>query len=112
MLAKAKSAASTMKDAVTPSTGQKQKGKALAESQGFTVDDRGQTSARQAVMLVVGLMVGGLVAAFLLPVAVDEIVAVDTSSWGSGAQSLWDIMDLIIILAVFLFFISLALREV
>lgn len=71
--------------------------------------DRGQASAKQAVSLVVALMVGGLVAAFLLPVAVDEIVAVDTSSWGSGASSLWDVMDIIIVLAVFLFFIGVAL---
>lgn len=73
--------------------------------------DRGQTSAGQAVSLVVGLMVGGLVAAFLLPVAIDEIVGVDTSSWGSGASSLWDVLDVIIVLAAFLFFIGLALRS-
>jgi len=74
--------------------------------------DRAQmtTGADKAVNLVVGLMVGGLVAAFLLPVAINEIVGVDTSSWGSGASSIWNIMDLIIVLAVFLFFIGIALR--
>jgi succinate dehydrogenase hydrophobic anchor subunit len=70
---------------------------------------RGQVSAQRAVGLVVALMVGGLVAAFLLPVAINELVAVDTSSWGSGASSIWDIMDLIVVLAVFLFFIGIAL---
>lgn len=93
-------------------------GKRLAEEEtgeefddSLMADTRGQvgTNARQAVGLVVGLMVGGIVAAFLLPVAVDEIVGVDTSSWGSGASSLWDILDLIIVLAVFLFFIGMAL---
>lgn len=94
-----------------------QKGKALAEhTTGGTAslagDNRGQmaSGADKAVNLVVGLMVGGLVAAFLLPVAIDEIVSVDTSSWGSGASSLWNIMDVIIVLAVFLFFIGIALR--
>lgn len=78
-------------------------GKALA------TDNRGAVSAHEAVGLVVALMVGGLVAAFLLPVAINEIVSVSTTSWGSGASSLWDVMDLIIVLAVFLFFIGVAL---
>lgn len=67
--------------------------------------------ANRAVGLVVGLMVAGIVAAFLLPVAIDEIVGVDTSSWGSGASSLWGILDLILVLAVFLFLIGLALAS-
>lgn len=86
----------------------KEVGKSLARS--LMEDDRAQMgAANTAVNLVVALMVAGLVAAFLLPVAVDEIVNVDTSSWGSGASSLWDVMDLIIVLAVFLFFIGVAL---
>lgn len=74
-----------------------------------STDNRGQVSAQRAVSLVVALTVGGLVGAFLLPVAINEIVGVDTSSWGSGASSLWDIMDLVIVLAAFLFFIGVAL---
>lgn len=81
-------------------------GKALAED-----DSRGQMDARTAVRLIVALMVGAIVAAFLLPVGIDEIVGVDTSSWGSGAASLWTILDLVIVLAVFLFFINVALSE-
>lgn len=88
-------------------------GKALAEERTGTSlgsDDRAQGAmANRAVNIVVGLTVGGLVAAFLLPIAIDEIVAVDTSSWGSGASSLWDILDVIMVLAVFLFFIGIAL---
>jgi hypothetical protein len=42
---------------------------------------------------------------------VNEIVSVDTTTWGSGASSLWDIMDLIIVLAAFLFFIGLAVSR-
>jgi hypothetical protein len=76
-------------------------------------DNRGQVAggAQRAVNIVVGLMVGGLIAAFLLPVAIDEIVAVDTTNWGSGASSLWDVLDLIVVLAVFLFFIGIALQN-
>lgn len=90
-------------------------GKGMAEAktgQSFGEDSRAQSGmANRAVEIVVGLTVGGLVAAFLLPIAIDEIVAVDTSSWGSGASSLWDILDVIVVLAVFLFFISIALMN-
>jgi hypothetical protein len=67
--------------------------------------------AGSAVNLVVGLVVGALVAAFLIPIAIDELVNVDTTSWGSGAASLWDILDVILVLAIFLFFIGMALRN-
>lgn len=84
-------------------------GKALADD--FADSNRGQVTSRanQAVSLIVALLVAGIVGAFLLPIAIDEIVSVDTSSWGSGAQSMWEILDVIIVLAVFLFFISVAM---
>jgi len=76
-----------------------------------TLDNRAQVggSAMRAVGLVVGLTVGGIVAAFLLPIAIDELVAVDTTNWSGGASSLWDIMDVIVVLALFLFFIAVAM---
>lgn len=79
-------------------------------------DDRGQSNvgnmAKRAIAIVVGLTVGGLVAAFLLPVALDEIVAVDTSNYSSGAAAMWNLMDTIITLAVILFFVGIALAAV
>lgn len=88
----------------------KEQAKALLE------DDRGQsgagTMAKRAIAVVVGLTVGGLVSAFLLPVALDEIVAVDTSNYSSGAAAMWNLMDVIITLAVILFFIGIALAAV
>lgn len=83
-----------------------QKAKALAT--GLSSDDRAQS---RGVGLVVTLTVASIVAAYLLPVAIDELVAVDTTSWGSGASSLWDIMDLIVVLAIFLFMIGLAISR-
>lgn len=89
---------------------QKRKAKAGVES--LTEDNRAEaSSAKGGVKIVVSLMVAGLVGAFLLPVAIDEIVAVDTTSWSSGASSLWDILDIIIVLALFLFFVGLALKR-
>lgn len=88
-------------------------GKMLAEARsGESFDDRGQMNmANRAVQVVVALTVGGLVAAFLLPVAIDELVSVDTTSWGSGAAAMWDVLDIIIVLVVFLFFIGLAITR-
>ena len=77
----------------------------------FMVDDRAQTGADEAVQVVVGLVVGGLMAAFLLPIAIEEIVAVDTSSWTSGATELWELLPVMIVLAIFLFFVGLALQR-
>lgn len=79
----------------------------------FGSDSRGQvdTGASAAVEVVVGLVVGGLMAAFLLPLAIEEIVDVDTGDWGSGAAELWELLPVMIVLAIFLFFVGLALSR-
>ena len=78
----------------------------------FKRADRGQmTGADSAVNLVVALVVGGLMAAFLLPIAIDEIATVDTSSWTSGASAMWEILPVMIVLAIFLFFVGVALKR-
>lgn len=77
----------------------------------FSMGNRGQSGASTAVNLVVALVVGGLMAAFLLPIAIDEIEAVDTSSWDGGAAALWDILSVMVVLAIFLFFVGMALSR-
>lgn len=62
----------------------------------------------QGVNIVVALTVGVIMVAFVLTVGINELVAVDTSSWSTGAQSLYDILDLIALLVVFLAFIGWA----
>lgn len=84
-----------------------ERAKALARS--VAGDERAAASA--GVEIVVTLTVAGIVSAFLLPVAISEIVAVETTNWSSGASSLWNIMDLIIVLGVFLFMIGLAVSQ-
>ena len=75
------------------------------------MDARGQTASAMAVVsLVVALTVGALIAAFLIPIGVEEISSVNTSEdWSGGAASLWGILDVMIVLAVFLFFTGIAL---
>jgi hypothetical protein len=88
----------------------KERGEMLARS--FLEADRGQVNAAgAAVEVVVAIMVAGLVAAFLLPIAIQEIVAVDTTGWSSGAAEMWGIMDVIIVLGVFLMMIGIALAQ-
>jgi len=77
---------------------------------GLAANERAQ-GASGAVNLVVALVVGGLMAAFLLPIAIDEIASVDTSSWDGGAAALWNILPVMIVLAIFLFFVGVALRR-
>lgn len=73
-------------------------------------DGRGQVEANRAVSVVVSVLVAALLASFLLPIAVSELVAVDTSSWASSAAQLWNLLDVMIVLAIFLFFTKVALR--
>jgi len=86
-----------------------QKEKAAALVSAFAGDSKAQMQG--GIQLVVTLTVATLVAAFLIPVAIDELVSVDTTSWGSGASSLWEILDLIVVLAIFLFMIGLAVAR-
>lgn len=79
----------------------------------LATDNRAQIGggADQAVNLVVALVVAGLMAAFLLPIAIDEISSVETSSWDEGAAALWNILPVMVVLAIFLFFVGLALSR-
>ncbi len=77
----------------------------------FADATRGQAGADDATNLVVGLVVAGLMAAFLLPIAIEEIANVSTSSWSDGAASLWNVLPIMIVLAIFLFFVGLALKS-
>lgn len=88
------------------------KAASTAATQGLMANTRAQSNgASRAVNLVVALVVGGLMAAFLLPIAIDEIAGVDTSSWDSGAAALWGILPVMIVLAIFLFFVGVALKR-
>jgi len=91
-------------------------GKSMAEEKtgedlpSVFMDDRGQMKAMRVVQLIVSLTVGAIVAAFLLPIGLEELTSADIGdNASSGADALWGILDVIIVLAVFLFFIGIAL---
>lgn len=93
--------------------GMKGMGDVLEDNYGdmFAGDTRAQTGgASRATNLVVGLVVAGLMAAFLLPIAIEQIANTSTSGWSDGAASLWGVLPIMIVLAIFLFFVGLALK--
>jgi hypothetical protein len=50
-------------------------------------------------------------AAYLLPMAINEIAGVDTTGWGTGAAQLWQLLPVMIVLAIFLFFTYMAVER-
>ncbi len=63
------------------------------------------------VGIAVALLIGGLMAALLLPVAISEINSVDTSAWDSGTVALWDILPLMLVLGIFLTIVGWAVAS-
>jgi hypothetical protein len=57
------------------------------------------------------LVVAGVLGTFLLPIAVDRAVAVDTTAWSSPATSMWGILGLVIVLAIFLSVVAIGLSS-
>lgn len=49
------------------------------------------------VGVVMGLLIAGLLVAYLLPVAIEAIVDVDTTAWGQESE-LWDLIPLFLVL--------------
>lgn len=81
----------------------------------FAAEERGQTTAggmiRVGVEVIVAVTIAAILAAFLLPVGIDEIAAVDTSSWSDAATSLFDLLQLAFVLVIFLVAIGWAVRS-
>lgn len=64
----------------------------------------GQGQAAAAASTVTNVFVAALMSAFLLPLVIDEVMAVDVTSWTGGSAQLWDILPVMIVLAVFIYF--------
>lgn len=48
--------------------------------------------------VILALLIGGILIAELLPVAIDQIVSTDTSSWGSSETTLFELLPLFFVL--------------
>lgn len=77
--------------------------------QRLTDDTRGEAKMMdKGVDLAVGILVVGLLTAYLLPIALDELNAVDTTSWGNAESELFNLLGLFFVLAILLFVVHKA----
>lgn len=65
---------------------------------------------RQMTGIILGLLVAGLLIAFLLPVAISELVGVDTTAWGSAEAGLFELIPLFLVLVPIIALIVYAMR--
>lgn len=91
------------KSAEIEETGNAVRGNNLAK------DTRAQSMINRGVNMAVGILVVGLLTAYLLPIAIDELVSVDTSSWGNAEAQLFDLLPLFFVLAIVLFVVAKAM---
>jgi len=86
--------------------------RAATNPRSLSTDARAQTGmANRAVNIIVAIVVAAILAAYLLPLAVTELAGVGTEEWPEGAAAMWDILPVIVILAIFLFFVGVAVNQ-
>lgn len=67
-------------------------------------------SVEDAIDVAIGLLVIGLLAAYLLPIAIDELVNTSQVNWGSAEKGLWDLLPLFLVFGAVLFVIGIAVN--
>ena len=72
------------------------------------LNNRGQGMMKRGVDMAVGILVVGLLTAYLLPIAISELTGVDTSSWGSAESQLFNLLPIFFVLAILLFVVNKA----
>jgi len=56
---------------------------------------------------IVGLAVGAIIAAAILPSAITDIVGANTTGWDTGTVAVWGLMSVLIALAAGMLFLRL-----
>jgi len=62
-----------------------------------------------AIMVIVALVIISILGAALLPSAITTIIGTNTSTWDTGAVSMWSAITIFIVLVFLLIFVALAL---
>ncbi|MFP4017837.1 MAG: hypothetical protein ACOCT9_00995 [archaeon] len=60
----------------------------------------------RGIDIAVAVLVVGLLTAYLLPIAITELVGVDTGEWGEAEAQLFELLPLFFVLAIVLFVIN------
>ena len=63
--------------------------------QKFEDDDQGKLETGDIITLVIGL----IVLAIMLPVAISELIGVNTTAWPTAVAAVWDLMPILAVLA-------------
>lgn len=89
---------------------------ATATVSDFVGDTRAQTGppggmVRQGVAVIVSVTIAAILAAFLLPVGINELANVSTTSWTDASASLFELLELVFVLVIFLVAIGWAVRS-
>jgi uncharacterized Tic20 family protein len=78
-----------------------------AESMGiwkFHRDEAGQVDFSPSN--IIGLVISMLILAILAPVAISELVDVDTSSWSTTTQTVWDMLPIFAVIGFLLMILA------
>lgn len=78
--------------------------------QNLAGDTRGENMMQNGVQLAVGILVVGLLTAYLLPIGINEINAVNATGWGTGTESLFFLLPVFFVLAIMLFVVNKAVN--
>ncbi|MGV9199940.1 MAG: hypothetical protein ACOC4M_14105 [Promethearchaeia archaeon] len=79
-----------------------------AQYQIFKRDSLAQNFLDRGIELAVGVLVIGLLTAYLLPIALDELAEVETSDWGSAEAALFGLLPVFFVLAILLWVVNKA----
>lgn len=74
------------------------------------VDNRAQSSMNSTLNTVIAVVVSAIFIAVLAPVAINELVEVETTDWPDSVASMFDVLPIIVVLAFFLTLIGMAMR--
>lgn len=65
--------------------------------------------ARNAVSVVIALVVAALMVAYVLPIAIDALINVDTTAWGDAESQLFELLPLFVVLVPFVVIVGWAI---
>lgn len=65
--------------------------------------------AREAVGIVIALVVAALMVAYVLPIAIDALLETDTSGWGEAETQLYELIPLFVVLVPFVVIVGWAM---
>jgi hypothetical protein len=71
----------------------------------FVGDERGEIKS------IVKLAIGAIVAAAILPTAIENVSSVSTTGWDQSAAALWPLIPIFIVLSIALVFIKEVLKK-